>query len=547
MTKSDIKTKESKPKTVKTLDKTVVWTERIKDSIVCTNEKAKDVAEDNSSITDYGEDKIKYISNRAKDESIYRSKKTKNKVIDNAKKKYQKNKLIKEKSKNVIKDTIKTKKKTIKTAKNTIKNTERVTKETAKATKKMAEQGKKLAIEGTKKAVQFVKVVTKAIVSGIKALMAGVKSLIGMLAAGGVAAVIAIVIICLIGLLVTSIYGIFFSSEDTGSNIKMSDCIAELNIEMDNKIKEIENNTPHDEVIIESDKAEWKDVLAIYTIKVSNDNKNEVITIDNNKKSILKQIFWDMNSISNEVITEVYNEDDSIDYVGNIKENIEKRVLHIRISSKTINDMTTTYNFNKNQVKQLAELTNNNNNQSLWNYAIYGNYGSSGTAESWKQSGESWSNIRIGNTNRTIGDIGCLVTSISILIKKSGVSTGSVFPFNPGTFVSALNNNYGFDKNGNLLYSPISKLVPNFKYVGRINLSGKSQIEKLKEIKKYYDIGYYIAIKVVDTDTSQHWVALDNIKSNRIIMSDPASKSTDMWKEYNWNSTTQFIYFKAEK
>lgn len=546
MTKSDIKTKESKPKTVKTLDKTVAWTERIKDSIVYTNEKAKDVAEDNSSITDYGEDKIKYISNRAKDESIYRSKKNKNKVIDNAKKKYQKNKLIKEKSKNVIKDTIKTEKKTIKTTKNTIKNTEKVTKETAKATKKMAKQGKKLAIEGTKKTVQFVKVVTKAIVSGIKALMAGVKSLIGMLAAGGVAAVIAIIIICLIGLLVGSIYGIFFSSDDV-NKIKMSDCIAELNEEMDKKIKEIEDTTPHEEVVIESNKAEWRDVLSIYTIKVSNgDNKTEVMSIDEKKKVILKQIFWDMNNISSTVIREVYNEDSSIDYLGQRKDNIEKEVLHITINSKTIEEMKIQYCFNNKQLKQLSELTSSNNS-SLWNSAIYGMYKSGGNAEGWKQKGESWSNIRIGNTSKTIGDIGCLVTSISILIRKSGVSTNNIKPFNPGTFVQALNNNYGFDKNGNLLYSPISKLVPNFKYIGRINLNGKSQIEKLKEIKKYNDVGYYIAIKVVDTDTSQHWVALDDVRNNKIIMSDPGSKSIDMWKEYNWNSTTQFIYFKAEK
>lgn len=44
-----------------------------------------------------------------------------------------------------------------------------------------------------------------------------------------------------IGLLVTSIFGIFFSSENTEkNNIKMSDCIVELNEEMDNQIKQIE-------------------------------------------------------------------------------------------------------------------------------------------------------------------------------------------------------------------------------------------------------------------------------------------------------------------
>ena len=68
-------------------------------------------------------------------------------------------------------------------------------------------------------------------------------------------------------------YGIFFSSEDTGNNIKMSDCINELNHEMDNKIKEIENKELHDEVVIESNKAEWREVLSVYTVRISNGNK----------------------------------------------------------------------------------------------------------------------------------------------------------------------------------------------------------------------------------------------------------------------------------
>ncbi|MBR3913209.1 MAG: hypothetical protein IKJ28_03140, partial [Alphaproteobacteria bacterium] len=72
-----------------------------------------------------------------------------------------------------------------------------------------------------------------------------------------------------------------------------------------------------------------------------------------------------------------------------------------------------------------------------------------------------------------------------ILIKKSDIPTKNIYPFNPGTFLIALNNNYGFDESGNLRYSAISKSVPNFIYQGNINLRGKSKSEKLYEIKKY--------------------------------------------------------------
>ncbi len=558
---SNIKTKDSKPKSVKTLDKAVAWTERVKDPIVYANEKSKDAVDNDSNINDYGNDKIKYVSNRAKDEVLYTSKKINHQAVEYAKKKYHKHKLIKSKD---VTNVSNSSKKIIKTSKNTIKNTEKTTKETVKLSKKMAEQGRKLAVEGSKNAVQGTKLVIKASVSTIKGIIAGVKSLVGMLAAGGTLAAIAIIIICLIGLLVSSIFGIFFSSENTGkNNIKMSDCIVELNTEMDNKIQQIQNMNPHDEVIITSDKAEWKDMLSIYAVRVSNgDNKQEVMSIDDDKKKILNEVFWDMNTITYEVKTEKYdsgsigslniqnlqfNSNYQRPVISDNTENEEKKVLHIYINHQNIDSMKSKYNFNENQNKQYDEISSEKY-LSLWSSVIYGVYGSSGEITEWKQKGKEWSNIKIGNTNSTIGDIGCLVTSISILIKKSDISTGNIYPFNPGSFVTALNNNYGFDSRGNLQYAAISKVVPKFLYQGHVNLREKNKSEKLEEIKKYYELGYYLAAEVKGaTQNSQHWVAIDNITNNTVIMLDPGSNATDMWNEYDWNKTTQFVYFKAEK
>ena len=261
---SNIKTKDMKPKTVKTLDKAVAWTERVKDPIVYANEKAKDATDGQVDVLDYGEDKIKYVSNRAKDEAIYASKKvgtyTKDKTVKYAKSKYQKKKLIKGKSKD-IKGTVEKTKKGIKTTKNTIKNTEKVAKEAAKASKRALEQGRKLAIKSAKATAKGIKIAIKASISTIKAIIAGVKSLIGMLIAGGSVAAIAIVIICLVGLLVTSIFGIFFSSEKTSKNgITMKEVVSECNQEFGNKLETIQNQNPHDEYILEGNMASWKDV-----------------------------------------------------------------------------------------------------------------------------------------------------------------------------------------------------------------------------------------------------------------------------------------------
>ena len=111
---SDIKTKDMKPKTVKTLDKAVAWTERVKDPIVYANEKAKDATDGQVDVLDYGEDKIKYVSNRAKDEAIYASKKagtyTKDKAVKYAKIQISKENLLKENLK-ILKEQLKRQKK----------------------------------------------------------------------------------------------------------------------------------------------------------------------------------------------------------------------------------------------------------------------------------------------------------------------------------------------------------------------------------------------------------------------------------------------------
>ena len=353
---ADIKTKDMKPKTVKTIDKAIAWTERVKDPVVYANEKVKDASDGQANVLDYGEDKIKYVSNRAKDEAIYASKKTgnytKDKAVKFAKDKYQKKKLIKGKGKD-IKGTVQQTQKGIKTANRTIKNTEKAAKEAAKASKRALERGRQLAIKSAKATAKGIKIAVKATVSAIKGIIAGVKGLIGMLAAGGTLAIVAIVIICLVGLLITSIFGIFFSSEKTTkTGYTMKEVVSECNQEFGNKLETIQKQNPHDEYVLEGNMASWKDILLVYTVKQSNGiNQTEVITVDDNKKKMIKEIFWEMNEVTSEVKTEtvkksaVNTSDTTIDE--------QKRVLHIYVKSKTAEEMKTKYAFNALQIKQL--------------------------------------------------------------------------------------------------------------------------------------------------------------------------------------------------
>lgn len=84
----------------------------------------------------------------------------------------------------------------------------------------------------------------------------------------------------------------------------------------------------------------------------------------------------------------------------------------------------------------------------------------------------------MGSSGTNICQIVCLIISISILIEKSDVDTGSIKPINPGTFVLSLNKNRGFNSGGGLIYGGISKTVPNFKYEENVNIREKSIDEK---------------------------------------------------------------------
>jgi hypothetical protein len=194
-------------------------------------------------------------------------------------------------------------------------------------------------------------------------------------------------------MLCSSIFGIFFSSEDT-SERNMSSVISEINNEFVGKITYIQNNTAHDEYDINSNRAEWKDILAIYSAKVSNGKDDvELMTLSEERVQILKTVFWDMNSISSST-EKVTKQITTTDENGNIKtQSKEQTILHITITSKSVEEIIEIYNFNEKQQEQVAELLKEEY-EKMWLSAIYGSsVGSTDIVVVAKQ--------QIGNIGRT--------------------------------------------------------------------------------------------------------------------------------------------------
>ena len=406
----------------------------------------------------------------------------------------------------------------------------------------MLEQGRKLAIKSAKVAAKTTKAAIKLLISTVKAIIAAVKSLVSAIIAGGWIAVIIIIVICLVALLLGSVFGIFFANE--GESRTMTSVISEVNQEVYRKIENEQFLNKTDQVVIDSSYSNWKEIIAVYSVKYSSENTEGTIVmyLNDNNVSKLKKVFYDFNSITTEVRREQVEEEYEDYLEGTKTRKVMKTVLHIKVTSKSLDQIMNSYNFDSDKRKQVNELLNSQYDD-LWTSLIYGS--GSGEYVYWRQKGAPWSNIQIGSSGKSIGDIGCLVTSIAILIEKSGVETGNIIPFNPGTFVEALNKNGGFDREGNLQYGPINKVVPNFEYVGRVELAGKTQMQKLKLINEYQSKGYYLSVEVKG-NTGQHWVAVMSINGSNINIVDPGSDATVMWNKYSWNNTSQFVYFRVK-
>lgn len=241
------------------------------------------------------------------------------------------------------------------------------TKAAAKAAKQSARRvqtARAKAQAAARTAKQAAKVTAKA----IKAAIAAAKALVTALLAGGWVALLVVVVICLIGLLVGSCFGIFFSGEDTGTGQTIRTAIAQVNQEYQEKLEELQASHPHDTLEITGSHAVWKEVLAVYAVKVTTDPEGqEVASMDEEKLGLLAEVFWEMNQLTASVETRTETTE------GEEGESVETEVtvLVISVSHKTAQEMAEQLSFDANQKEQLRELLSPEYDH-LWNELLYG-------------------------------------------------------------------------------------------------------------------------------------------------------------------------------
>ena len=186
----------------------------------------------------------------------------------------------------------------------------------------------------------------------LRAILSAARSLAAAMMAGGSTVLSMVLVICLIGLLIASPFGIFFSGEDSGTGYTMPEAVTMLNTEFTDRIKQIKVENPHDELDMDNAGsaamvANWRDVLAVYAVRTTTDasSPDEVATLTEEKLDILRQIFWDMNEISYwlETISGGEDEEDTV-------------ILHIRVAVKDHLQMAEACHFTTEQKKLLEEL-----------------------------------------------------------------------------------------------------------------------------------------------------------------------------------------------
>ena len=192
-------------------------------------------------------------------------------------------------------------------------------------------QAAKVAAELSRKAAI---VVTKA----VAALVSALASLVG-----GTVLVSVLVVVALIAAILASPFGIFFSNEPSKDAVPLNVAIAQINMEVADKLEDLQEGE-YDSIDIQGQPPAWKEVVAVFAVKTAGGNDGvDVAALTPDRVERLRAVFWDMCAITTEVET-VEDEDST------------ETILHVTITPRTAEDMRTAYAFTAFQNQTLTEL-----------------------------------------------------------------------------------------------------------------------------------------------------------------------------------------------
>ena len=205
------------------------------------------------------------------------------------------------------------------------------------------------ATERAKKTAKTVAVFSKRASAALaRALAAAVSALAA--AVGAVPLVATLVIVIAVAAVASSPFGLFFAAERSAhGTVSVSEAVAQVNADFNERLEELQAG--YDGVVLHGQQADWSEVLAVFACRFAGDEQNgvDVATLDADRMSKLKSVFWDMTEITTEV-EGIYHEG------GDDEDSWTEYILHITVTPQTADAMRMAYRFTAYQNDALDEL-----------------------------------------------------------------------------------------------------------------------------------------------------------------------------------------------
>ena len=219
---------------------------------------------------------------------------------------------------------------------------------------------KQAAVEAISRGVHYIAAKIKALLS--QTVRRTAQSLLALLGAGGVVLLLAMVIGAAAAV-IGSPMGILFADESGDPNsIPIAEIVADTNADFGAAINDIVSAHPEcSETTITYDYEDghtwasyWPEVLAIFAVHTNLNSDSDVVVINAAQMQRIQDTFWSMHEITYEVeevdTTPEPTEDDPD------PEQQTDYILHITVSSKTVDELAELYNFTQDQNDILHEL-----------------------------------------------------------------------------------------------------------------------------------------------------------------------------------------------
>ena len=219
---------------------------------------------------------------------------------------------------------------------------------------------KQATVDAISRGVHYIAAKIKALLS--QTVRRAAQSLLALLGAGCVVLLLAMVIGAAAAV-IGSPMGILFADESGDPNsIPIAEIVAETNADFGAAINDIVSAHPEcSETTIAYDyegghtwASYWPEVLAVFAVHTNLNADSDVVVINAAQKQRIQDTFWAMHTITYEVeevdVTPDPTEDDPD------PEQQTEYILHLTVSSKTVDELAELYNFTQDQKDILHEL-----------------------------------------------------------------------------------------------------------------------------------------------------------------------------------------------